>query len=169
MGLKILLIIFLTTACGTMTRNQVMVGEFDFFMEGDIPVAAKSIPIKRISWFRELTMQTDLVYLKGESLLNLGKSNSIVAARNKCPTFLIIGLYNELNSSPRKSDIMALFLGSSSVEKVPVDDVKKLLASHPQYIENSFHQYDFHGLCFNQLTSSFELSLPGYSSAQMQF
>jgi hypothetical protein len=166
----LILVLIVSSACGTMTRNQVVEGDFEFFMDGEEKNNSnESLAFRRISWFRELTMQADLVYLNAQDFSKVAKVTSVETALKRCPLFVIVGLYNEQSSNPKKADIMAIFLNDSSVEKIAIEDARKVLASHPQFLENSFQLYDFHGLCFSRSLDSFNLDISGHKSVQMQF
>ena len=167
--MKNLAIIFLSllflSSCSLTGKNFIQTDDFKLYggaTSGDR--WDEALVFKRASWYLEVTLIFDALYaeITPESKFYSWFSTAEKISLKKCEKSFLTLFYSKNSDRVSKNDFIAQ-AKSTGLDQIIVNDFKKALKLHPQYIANSFQLYDVSVFCRrDNATKPLKIEFPNF-------
>lgn len=157
-------------SCSSTTKNMVQTG--DLTLVGGIyedKTWADKLVLKRVSWFKELTLQYDILYAdlkKEETPFYLWFSDKEKDKLKSCDAaYLYLNYTLDDRKVDHKDVLKQLEKKGYSVVDIPV--FAKQLKMHPNYEYLSLQVYKSQAICGPKFSESTKVTVPGFNTVSL--
>ncbi len=164
--LLILILSFGFMSCSNLSKNLVKKGSLVFHSGKSREKSwDDDLVFHRVSWYKELTLYFDALYVKLDSSSPfaswLSDAESNFLAKCKEPWVVLVYAHD---SDKISTSMFFEQIEKKGFEKYVLNDFSRNLKMHPDYEKMSLVLHKIHGLCSNSNLAGHEVNFPGFES-----
>jgi hypothetical protein len=167
------LIIFISSCAQYSNLSKNIIKEGDFVLKGGVfgnRTWKESLTFTRYSWFHELTLYFDLMYVRmsADSSFNNWFSKDEYKSVEICDDFILALLYSFDSNKISKVSFREQ-MDKQGYKQIIFKNFNQNARLHPDYLENSLKRYSIQGYCLEKTDKIVpKITFPGHKTIKLK-